>query len=318
MMNSLPAEVPPDAREALAIAAEATLRGGEAALRFYGADGLRIHEKGPGDPVTEADHASNDAILDVLARRSAGVRVLSEESPPPPPAAVAGPEDGPGAPADRLWVVDPLDGTKEFIARNGEFSVMVGLCEGGRAVLGAVYQPGLDRLFLGVSEGGSWAIDHPSRGLEAEGGGAAKALRVPAEAEGALRFVQSRSHPDERIAALQRALGEVEVVRSGSVGIKCALIAAGRADLYVHPVKHLKEWDTCAPEAVLRGAGGRVTDCAGEPLSYGKADPRQTGGIFAARSGVWSRVLPIVREVSAPLFRDGTETTEGRDAPPDG
>ncbi|MFQ5746578.1 MAG: 3'(2'),5'-bisphosphate nucleotidase CysQ [Gemmatimonadota bacterium] len=311
MTRILPDGVPPDARDALAIAAEAALAGGRAALRFYESDGLRIDEKRPGDPVTEADHASNDAILAVLARRSAEVRVLSEESDPPPDA-------GPVARAGGMWVVDPLDGTKEFIARNGEFSVMVGLCRDGRAELGAVFQPGVDRLFLGVAGGGAWAVDDASAAGGPAGAGSARPLRVPADADGRLRFVQSRSHPDERITALQRALGDVEVVRSGSVGIKCALIAAGRADLYVHPVKHLKEWDTCAPEAVLRGAGGRVTDCAGETLSYGKADPRQMGGIFAARAGVWVRALPAVREVAAPLFRGGAEGPAEGDARPGG
>jgi 3'(2'), 5'-bisphosphate nucleotidase len=94
----------------------------------------------------------------------------------------------------------------------------------------------------------------------------------------------------------------VEEVISGSVGIKCALVAQGAADLYVHPVPFLKEWDTCAPEAVLRGAGGRVTDCAGEPLTYGHPDPRQRGGIFAATRGAWVYARPIVIDISAPLF----------------
>jgi 3'(2'), 5'-bisphosphate nucleotidase len=93
-------------------------------------------------------------------------------------------------------------------------------------------------------------------------------------------------------------LGDVEVILSGSAGSKCALIASGAADLYVHPVPYLKEWDTCAPEAMLRAAGGRVTDCRGDALRYGKIHPAQPGGIFAAHPAAWEYALPIVREIA--------------------
>lgn len=273
----------------LQVAATAALRGGQAAMRSYGTDSLEIRDKGDNDPVTEADHAANAAIAELLrAERPADV-ALSEESPPPAPEQRNG----------RLWVVDPLDGTKEFISRNGEFCTMVGLAEGGKAVLGAVYQPDPQLLFLGIVTGGAWLVDlataEPS----------AAPLSALEKGEGPIRLVESRSHPDERLRQLERELGEVRVVRSGSVGIKCSLVARGRADLYVHPVPFLKEWDTCAPEAILRGAGGRVTDCAGQRLAYGKLDPPQSGGIFAACADVWMSVAPIVGRVAAPLFADG-------------
>jgi 3'(2'), 5'-bisphosphate nucleotidase len=100
------------------------------------------------------------------------------------------------------------------------------------------------------------------------------------------------------ISAISDGIGADDVL-SGSVGVKCSLIAEGEADVYVHPVPFLKEWDTCAPETVLRGAGGRVTDCAGEALTYGKEKPAQPRGIFAGRADVWARALPLVREVTA-------------------
>jgi 3'(2'), 5'-bisphosphate nucleotidase len=114
--------------------------------------------------------------------------------------------------------------------------------------------------------------------------------------------VRSRSHPDDRLRAIEIALGSARVIPSGSVGVKCARIAEGEADLYVHPVPHLKEWDTCAPEAVLRGAGGRVTDCGGRRLRYGKDDPRQPSGILAGDPASWKESLPLVREMSAPIL----------------
>ena len=273
----------------LVTAATAALAGGEAAVAFYESDDLAIEEKaGSGasgsSPVTRADHAANLAVLRALGSRTADP-VLSEESDPPPE------RDG-----DRLWIVDPLDGTKEFIARNGEFSVMVGLAGGGRALLGAVYVPAALRLYLGHVELGAWVVDDPAGDAEA------RRLRVDERDDGPLRLIRSRSHPDPALQELEARIGPVEVVISGSVGIKCARIADGDADVYVHPVPYLKEWDTCAPEAVLRGAGGLVTDCAGGALRYGKADPMQRGGIFCGRPEVHERVSPLVREVARHLF----------------
>ncbi len=274
----------------LYLAADAALRGGDAAMRYYGVTSLQVSDKGHNDPVTEADRAANRAILKLLAAERPDDVVLSEESPPPAPEKRGG----------RLWVVDPLDGTKEFIARNGEFCVMVGLAEAGGARLGAVYQPDPRLLYLGTVDGGAWMVDL------GEPEPAAHSLSAATRGPPPLRLVESRSHPDELLRRLEQELGEVRVVQSGSVGIKCALVARGQADLYVHPVPFLKEWDTCAPEAILRGAGGLVTDCAGQPLEYGKVEPPQPGGIFAACADVWVSEAPIVRRIAAPLFAGGS------------
>lgn len=291
--NRCPDDAPPEAAADLETAATAAVRGGAAARPFYRDDDLDIRHKNPGDPVTAADHAANAAILQVLGERAPGDTIRSEES-PPAPGGIGG--------AARLWVVDPLDGTKEFIARNGEFAVMVGLSVDGAAVLGAVLQPDPGRLYLGLSAGGAWVADVGWAGETDTAGsdvvvGAFEPLRVPTASDAPLRLVRSRSHPDPLITAVGDGLG-AESVLSGSVGVKCALIAEGRAELYVHPVPFLKEWDTCAPEAVLRGAGGRATDCAGEPLTYGKAETRQPRGIFAGRADTWKAALPLVREVT--------------------
>ncbi len=282
--------------EDLLLAVRAVVVGGRAACRHYGGP-LRVTDKGKDDPVTAADHASDRAIREVLARDRPGDPILSEESPPP---------DGVRSPG-RLWIVDPLDGTKEFIAGNGEFSVMVGLAQDGGATLGAVYQPAAQLIFAGLTARGAWRLEG------AAGGWRVSPLRVDryAAVRGPPRLVRSRSHADARLARLVESLGEVEEVVSGSVGIKCALVAAGAADLYVHPVPYLKEWDTCAPEAVLRGAGGVVSDCSGAALRYGKPDPRQPAGIFAARPGLWDRVGPVVCQVVRRSLEDEPHS-EGR------
>jgi 3'(2'), 5'-bisphosphate nucleotidase len=112
-----------------------------------------------------------------------------------------------------------------------------------------------------------------------------------------LRLVASRSHGDPLIDQMQAALEINDVKICGSVGLKCALIAEGDRDLYVHPVPYLKEWDTCAPEIILREAGGTVTDCTGMPLRYNKAAPLQPRGILAAAPGVQGMVLPSLKSV---------------------
>jgi 3'(2'), 5'-bisphosphate nucleotidase len=193
--------------------------------------------------------------------------------------------------AGRVWIVDPLDGTREFLAQNGEFAVMVGLAVDGRAVLGAVYLPEPDLLYLGGDGLGAWL----------EAGGERTALRAERCDPAALRLVGSRSHPDALLLRIQEALGITDVRPSGSVGVKCGLIARGERDLYVHPVPYLREWDTCAPEAILRAAGGEVTDCLGEPLRYNKADPVQPHGIVACAPGALATVLERMR----PLYAGG-------------
>jgi 3'(2'), 5'-bisphosphate nucleotidase len=295
LFESDPAAVfPPERAADLLTSVRASLLGGRATLPYYRSTSLRTAEKSPGDPVTEADHAANRAVLSVLARECPGDPILSEESEPPDSASVA----------DRLWVVDPLDGTREFIDGIDEFAVMVGLAEAGLASLGAFYVPGSGCLYVGVAEGGAWIAEcvvdaGPEFPIRV---GSFRPLRVGEPEEGRLRLVRSRSHPDDRLQAIESALPAVEVIPSGSVGVKCARIAERVADLYVHPVPYLKEWDTCAPEAVLRGAGGRVTDCGGRMLRYGKSNPRQPSGILAGDPGSWAAALPLVREMSAPIL----------------
>lgn len=298
--------VPPAYAAELRIAAVSALEGGRAAMAYYSVDAVEVRDKGEDNPVTAADHAANRAILACLREQAPGERVLSEEVFPAPgsPSELVhplssladSPPDLAHQPPPRLWVVDPLDGTKEFLARNGEFSTMVGLAERGRAILGAVYQPDPDRLYLGLVGAGAWAVADPRHRP------AVRRLKLAEEPVNALRLLLSRSHGDPAIDRLVARLGDVSVARSGSAGIKCARIALGEADLYVHPVPYLKEWDTCAPEAVLRGAGGRVTDCGGGRLEYGKPDPRQPRGIFAGRPEAWRHAEAVVREVAADLL----------------
>jgi 3'(2'), 5'-bisphosphate nucleotidase len=263
----------PPLQAELDAACAAARAAGHAAMRFYGTASA-VSKEG-GSPVTEADHAANAVIVAALADAFPADAILSEESA----------DSAARLEVERVWIVDPLDGTKEFLAQNGEFAIMIGLAVRGRAVLGAVYQPANDILFAAAEGQGAWV----------ERGGERTPLRAGAPGKDGLRLVGSRSHPDALLVRMQEALGITDVRPSGSVGVKCGLIALGERDLYVHPVPYLKEWDTCAPEAVLRAAGGEVTDCRGEPLRYNKPDPRQPHGIVACGPGLLDGVLASIR-----------------------
>jgi 3'(2'), 5'-bisphosphate nucleotidase len=256
----------------LEVARTLARRAGEAVLRHYGtAEADSDH----GSPVTAADRAANQVIVDGLGEAFPTDAILSEESR----------DDGSRLAAKRVWVVDPLDGTREFLAGNGEFSVMIGLAVGGEAVLGVVYVPDGDVLYSAVRGGGA-TIER--------NGGTASLRCLPAD-PAALRLVGSRSHHDPLLDRLVELLGITDVEPCGSVGVKCGRIAEGRRDLYVHPVPYLKEWDTCAPEVILTEAGGHVSDCRGDPLRYNKPDPRQPHGIVACGPGGVDVVLEACR-----------------------
>lgn len=259
----------------LNVAVRLAREAGAAALEHYGT--LASEEKEGGSPVTAADHAANRVIVAGLREAFPDDAILSEESR----------DDRTRLDARRVWIVDPLDGTKEFLARNGEFSIMIGLVRDGEPVLGVVYLPDGDALYRAAA----------GQGALVERAGSTDALQSTVADPSSLRMVGSRSHGDPMIDRVRDELRVTDVRPSGSVGIKCALIAEGERDLYVHPVPYLKEWDTCAPEVILREAGGTVTDCLGGRLEYNKEDTRQPRGILATAPGIHEHVLEVVRGV---------------------
>ena len=253
----------------LTTATHAARAAGVAAMHFYGR--AIATAKADDSPVTAADHAANDVIVARLRADFPTDAILSEES-----------ADSEGRlSARRVWIVDPLDGTKEVLAQNGEFAVMIGLAIDGEAVLGVVYLPAVEVLYAAARGVGAWV----------ERNGVREPLARAAADPAAIRLVGSRSHADPLVERLARALGIEDVAPCGSVGVKCTRIAHDQRDLYVHPVPHLHEWDTCAPETILREAGGTVTDCRGEPLRYNKPDPRHPHGIMACAPAVFERTM---------------------------
>jgi 3'(2'), 5'-bisphosphate nucleotidase len=244
--------------EALARAA------GAAIMRVYATD-FSVRDKADDSPVTAADEQAEAVILDGLGRLTPTVPIVSEE------ASAAGRTP---RVADRFWLVDPLDGTKEFIRRNGEFTVNIALIEQGTPTLGVVFAPAQGRLFSGVA--GIGAV------LDDAGGRRAIAVRR-APPEG-LTVVSSRSHGDA--AALAKFLNGRAVAANTNAGssLKFCLLAAGEADLYPR-LGRTMEWDTAAGDGVLRAAGGRVLTLAGEPLRYGKVGFENPHFVAEANAG---------------------------------
>jgi 3'(2'), 5'-bisphosphate nucleotidase len=260
----------------IAEAARIARSAGSILMEVYATD-FGVAYKAKADPVTEADTRANAYIVAELEKAFPGDGIVAEESPDRSDALAAG----------RCWYVDPVDGTKEFVARNGEFSVMLGLAVDGVATLGVVYQPVTDKLYAGVIGRGATLQQH----------GAARELRVSEVADPRrLRLVVSRSHRNRAVARVVSRLGVMEERQSGSVGLKAGLIAERRADLYLHISDKSSLWDACGPEAVLRAAGGRFTDVAGRPFHYGGRDMRNRSGILACNDAAFEAVLPIARE----------------------
>ncbi len=226
---------------------------GAIVMRVYRTE-FKIGGKRDASPVTEADHRAETLILSALARIEPGSQVVSEE------AACAGP---PSAVAEeRFWLVDPLDGTREFCDRNGEFTVNIALVERGIPVLGVVLAPASGRLFAGAAGAGAFVEDASGR---------RRTIACRCAPPAGLTVVSSRSHGD--VEALDAYLAGRVVASRVTAGssLKFCLVAGGEADLYPRFGRTM-EWDTAAGHAVLRAAGGRVTDLNGSELRYGKPD----------------------------------------------
>ncbi len=259
-------------------AAELAREAGRILMDIYARD-FAVHYKGDNDPVTDADRLASDYLVAELRRRFPDDGVVSEEN-----------EDHAGAlDAPRCWFVDPLDGTKEFIKKNGEFSVMLGLAIGAESRLGVVYQPTEDKLYRGVVGVGASLEQH----------GETRSLQVSDQADAArLRLVVSRSHRPDSIGLIMERLGATEERPSGSVGLKVGKIAEQQAELYVHVSDRSSAWDACGPEAVLRASGGVFSDLAGDAFRYDSEEMANKRGIFACNGAGSARALEAARGVA--------------------
>lgn len=240
------------------------LRAGEEIMRVYQTP-FEVRSKEDRSPVTGADEAAEQLIAEELRHLSPSLPVVAEE------AVAKGnvPDVGSGP----YWLVDPLDGTKEFVSRNGEFTVNIGLVENARPTIGVVYAPAVGRLFWNSSVGEAFA--------ERDGGAPTRISARKAAPDGYV-VVASRSHrdhdTDEYLATLK-----VKSITSAGSSLKFCLVAAGEADLYPR-FGPTNEWDTAAGHAVLLAAGGRVVTREGDELMYAKPKFRNPGFIAKGRT----------------------------------
>ena len=269
------------ARE-ITVARELALTAGKLILGYRGT-GVLVDKKAGDEPVTRADREASELIVAGLAREFPDDIIISEEA-----------ADDPRRlePGHRVWYIDPLDGTKDFIRGLPGFAVMIGLCVGARPRAGVVFQPVGDRLF--------WAAEGRGAYLVGDGGtGSERRLHcAPVADVGQARLVASASHRTGKIDQVKSALGIADEIQIGSVGLKLGLIALAERDLYVNPSSRSKTWDTAAPEAILHEAGGRMTDLWGEPLVYDAPDMWHRRGLLASNGVLHEDVLARLR----PLF----------------
>ncbi|MEJ0084146.1 MAG: 3'(2'),5'-bisphosphate nucleotidase CysQ [Pseudomonadota bacterium] len=244
-------------------------RAGAAIMAVYATD-FAVRDKADASPVTVADEAAEKILLADLAAIAPGVPVVAEE------AVAAGHVP---VVADRFFLVDPLDGTREFVSHRDEFTVNVALIEAGEPVLGVVFAPARRELYWGdVKAGRAGSIDADPDGTMPSLGASIAARVAPAHG---LTAVASRSH---RTPETDAFLTNYSIAEFRSIGssLKFCLVAAGQADIYPR-IGTTMEWDTAAGHAVLLAAGGRVTGLDGEPFRYGK--PGFRNGNFVA----WGR-----------------------------
>jgi 3'(2'), 5'-bisphosphate nucleotidase len=262
----------------LAVATRLARQAGER-IRALHRSGLAVDKKDDDSPVTEADRAADAIIRGGLTGEFPGDGLLSEETP----------DDGSRFRHERVWMIDPLDGTKDFVRGQSGFSVMIGLLLGDTPALGVVFQPIGDKLYQAARGQGAWlSVD----------GGAAVQLHVSAITDTTeIRMVASKSHRTKTIDQVREKLGINDELNIGSVGLKLGLIAEGERDLYVNPAGHSKLWDACAPEAILTEAGGKLTDAHGRPLRYRGQELGNRRGLIASNGHVHAAVVARLAEL---------------------
>ena len=239
------------------VLARIALDAGALIMQVYATD-FNVDRKDDSSPVTEADEKAEALILAALADADPELPVIAEES------VAAGniPEHG-----NRFALVDPLDGTKEFINKRGEFTVNIGIIENGVPVMGVVYAPALKRLFVADSRFSAWQATAEPGGVLPDDAARTK-LRIRRAPEAGLTAIASKSHRSDETNAFLETQAVANIISAGS-SLKFCLIAAGEADLYPRHGRTM-EWDTAAGQAVVEAAGGRVTETDGTPLLYGK------------------------------------------------
>ncbi len=242
-------------------------KAGEKILEYYILE-IFVEEKIGADnfiePVTIADRKASEIIVSGLQKAFPGDGILSEEKP----------DTDERLSKNRVWIIDPLDGTKGFIEKNGDFAVQIGLAENGESVLGVVFLPFQNDLYFATKGGGAFLArndDNPEK------------LKVSEKSDFTqMNLAVSRNHYSKNMNRVIKQFGIKKEIRRGSVGLKIGLIAQKICDLYIHFSPRTKHWDTCAPEIIIEQAGGKLTDVFGGKIVYNTKDVQNHNGVLAS------------------------------------
>lgn len=249
-------------QQELKIAKQAAKQAGDKVMEIYNSD-YDSFEKDDKTPVTKADLEAEKIILPALEEFD--YKILSEETK----------DDLTRLKEEMVWIVDPLDGTRDFLDKTGEFSVMIGLVFEGKPVLGVVYQPTTEKLYSAQQGQGAY--------LNGE------KLEVSSVDElNRSKFIVSRSHLDDRTDNFLRE-ADVNKVLMGSAGLKMGAIAEGKAEAYI--TTNTYQWDSCAPQAILEEAGGKVTNLHGKELEYNRKEVKNTNGVVASNGEIHRKIV---------------------------
>jgi 3'(2'),5'-bisphosphate nucleotidase len=270
------------ARE-LAVALVAAREAGACLRRYYAAGSIAVETKSDRSPVTAADRDANDAIVAILRGAFPDDGLLTEESP----------DDGARLGRSRVWIVDPLDGTRDFVARTDEFCVHVALAVEGVPAVGVVHQVVPRLTYLAVRGQGAFVEDD---GASVAGQPAQKRIRVSsiARAEEA-RIGTSRLNLKANLERALHATGLWARAAARGASVKLMAVAHGELDAVVNFSPAEMEWDTCAPEVIIREAGGQVSDLDGQPLRYNQVDVARRRGSLSSNGACHQALLDLVR-----------------------
>lgn len=258
----------------LKIAINAAVKAGNEILLIY-SRGFSSGVKNDDSPVTEADLKSNNIIKKILSKTN--LDVLSEEDK----------DDENRLAQSRIWVIDPLDGTTDFVNRTGEFTIMIALVENRKPILGIIYWPTEKTMFLAQKDFGAWKFSNNNW------------TRISVSDISELkkcRAVGSRHHISENEKALLKKLTITDFVSIGS-SLKVGEISSGSADVYLTTTNKMKEWDTCASYCIVSEAGGKMTDMLGNDISYNNKSVVHQNGILVTNGLVHDKIVNELKKL---------------------
>jgi len=265
-------------------------KAGAAVLEHYSSEIIAENKIGAdnrSEPVTAADRVASRIIVKGLAETYPEDAVLSEEEID---------EKKDRLSSDRVWVIDPIDGTAGFIKKDGDFAVQIGLAENGTPIVGVVYLPAWDILYFASTGNGTYFIEknaEPTR------------LTVSDTLElDQMNIAVSRDHRSPKMTRIVEELGLRGEIGRGSVGVKVGMIAERTCDVYIHLSPRTKFWDTCAPQIILEEAGGKLTDLFGTEIRYDRGNVVNLNGIFASNGAAHDLILQRLAPILTDLGRD--------------